>query len=572
MLSLEELEQLSRFAAGELSSEESLLVQKALRVRPDLQAGLKRLQRLDQACRIESHVVADSHDTGAIAHAIAARARRKYLGPLAAIAATLLIISGGVILLRTVPLPGGGALDQSSPPPALIATTDTQSHLEGGHTVLEQGTLLVLDRASVSSDGWQIEIDGNAVVTTEPLTAVPRVMEALGQSSDTRRQQMTSKLSALSLPLTAAAGAILVLAQIEGYATVASAAGELHTVRAGEVWTPPAPTTPAPLLVAAPKARVSDEHNLAITEPQTDVAWIDDSELPATALSAALASVMPQVSACANQCDVERCVGQFRVSATILAAGEIGRMDQATIDDDYSIQNPTLAGCVIAALATADYPRPASDSAHIHLPFLVSRDPESGGARIDAPHLTTAREHAPRRVGTNDALAGLPARGPANAEITVIEFQDFECPFCVRVGDTVKKIEAAYPGRVRVIFRQRPMPFHPHARLAALAALAAHAQGRFWEYQELLFANTNALDRSSLIRFARELGLDLQRFESALDDPAIAAAVDADLAEAKRIGATGVPSFVVNGTLIIGAQPFEEFAKIVDASLKEHGR
>ena len=108
---------------------------------------------------------------------------------------------------------------------------------------------------------------------------------------------------------------------------------------------------------------------------------------------------------------------------------------------------------------------------------------------------------------------------------------------------------------------------HKDAMPAALAAMAANEQGKFWEYHDKLFANQQKLPRPFLIQYARELGLNAQQFESALDAPRVKSAIDADVAEAKSLGITGTPGFFVNGRFLSGAKPFEEFARVIDAEL-----
>ena len=168
----------------------------------------------------------------------------------------------------------------------------------------------------------------------------------------------------------------------------------------------------------------------------------------------------------------------------------------------------------------------------------------------------------------NVNLAGAPSHGLAGAPITLVEFGDFECPFCMRVQTTLHALEQAYPGQIRFVFKQNPLPIHPHARLAAIAALAADRQGKFWEYSEQLYANPNALDRRSLVRQATVLGLDTKRFSADLDDRSLSDLVDADAAEAKRLDIHGTPTFFVNGRRLTGAQPVPVFKEAIESALR----
>jgi len=168
---------------------------------------------------------------------------------------------------------------------------------------------------------------------------------------------------------------------------------------------------------------------------------------------------------------------------------------------------------------------------------------------------------------------GAPSLGAASARVTIQLFSDFQCPFCARLKPTLEAVLAAYPGRVRIVWRNYPLPFHADARPAAEAALEAQAQGGdslFWQMHEKLFENPRALDRASLERYARELGLDVARFRQALDDHRHAAAIDADIAAADATGLSlGTPTCFVNGRAVQGAQPLDAFRAAVDRALAQ---
>ncbi|TPV92753.1 MAG: DsbA family protein [Myxococcales bacterium FL481] len=140
-----------------------------------------------------------------------------------------------------------------------------------------------------------------------------------------------------------------------------------------------------------------------------------------------------------------------------------------------------------------------------------------------------------------------PALGPADAPITVVLFSDFECPYCATAAKLVPAIHGKHGDEVRVVFRQFPLSFHPHARPAAEAALAAHAQGQFWAYHDRLFEAQHAFDRASLETHAAALGLDMTAFREALDGSVYAQAVDSDAALGRRLGVDGTPSMFING-------------------------
>jgi protein-disulfide isomerase len=163
--------------------------------------------------------------------------------------------------------------------------------------------------------------------------------------------------------------------------------------------------------------------------------------------------------------------------------------------------------------------------------------------------------------------AGSPHKGPASAPITIAEFSDFQCPFCSRVGPTLKKIEDVYGDKVRIVWKHNPLPFHKDAPLAHAASLAADRQGKFWEYHDKLFANQKALKPENLEGYAQELGLDMEKFRKDLANTENSKRIDADKAEAQSLQATGTPAFFVNGRYLRGAKPFEEFAKVINAEL-----
>jgi protein-disulfide isomerase len=171
----------------------------------------------------------------------------------------------------------------------------------------------------------------------------------------------------------------------------------------------------------------------------------------------------------------------------------------------------------------------------------------------------------PPRVAV--AEAGNPAKGPAGAPVTVIEFSDFQCPYCARVTPTLAKLQEAYPGKIRVVFRDLPLPNHKNAGPAAEAAQCAHDQGKFWEMHDRLFANQQKLAPADLKEHAVALGLDAAAFNQCLDSGKYTAEWRKDAEEANRLGVNGTPAFFVNGRLISGAQPYEVFAQIVEEEL-----
>lgn len=162
-----------------------------------------------------------------------------------------------------------------------------------------------------------------------------------------------------------------------------------------------------------------------------------------------------------------------------------------------------------------------------------------------------------------------PSKGPDDAKVTIVEFSDFECPFCSRVNPTVQQVMDAYPGQVKVVFRHFPLSFHPNAQKAGEASMCAHDQGKFWEMHDVLFENQKALDVQSLKNHAKGLGLDTAAFDSCLDSGKHAATVRADMAAGEAAGVSGTPAFFVNGVPLSGAVPFEQFKTVIDDELAQ---
>jgi protein-disulfide isomerase len=166
-------------------------------------------------------------------------------------------------------------------------------------------------------------------------------------------------------------------------------------------------------------------------------------------------------------------------------------------------------------------------------------------------------------------VAGAPARGPADAPITIVEWSDFQCPFCARAEETLTRLRQEYPDKIRFVWRDMPLPFHDQARPAAMAARAAGAQGKFWAMHDRLYADHAApLGRERFEKEAAELGLDRKRFGAALDAQAGRSAIDADILAGTKAGANGTPTFFINGKVLTGAQPYETFKARIDDELK----
>lgn len=160
-----------------------------------------------------------------------------------------------------------------------------------------------------------------------------------------------------------------------------------------------------------------------------------------------------------------------------------------------------------------------------------------------------------------------PARGPKEAPVTIVEFSDFQCPYCVKAEKTVTELLAAYPAKIRLVYRDFPLPIHPLAPKAAEASQCANDQGKYWEMHDKLFAVEGKLEVPDLKKYARDLSLDGDKFDKCLDSGEKAKSVGESHKAGEDVGVSGTPAFFVNGRLLSGAQPIEEFKKLVDAEL-----
>lgn len=161
-----------------------------------------------------------------------------------------------------------------------------------------------------------------------------------------------------------------------------------------------------------------------------------------------------------------------------------------------------------------------------------------------------------------------PRKGKDGAPIIIVEFTDFQCPFCSRAQATLDKIFTDYPDKVQLIFKDLPLDFHKQAKDAHLAAQCANEQGKFWEYHDILFKNQNQLFPDKLKEYATQLNLDMDKFNKCFEERKYEKYIDDNLTQAQNLGITGTPTFFVNGRIIKGAQPYENFKQIIDEELQ----
>ncbi len=206
---------------------------------------------------------------------------------------------------------------------------------------------------------------------------------------------------------------------------------------------------------------------------------------------------------------------------------------------------------------------------------LVGGDDNNNTSAVQAaPTAPTApptlAEQTPPAV-VNVSADDDPAWGPANAAVTVIEFSDFQCPYCARFHQqTEAQIRSTYGDKIRFVYRDLPLTsIHQFAQGAAEASECAYEQGKFWEYHDLLFDNQTALQVSDLKSYAGRLGLDQAQFDACVDSHKYADEVNKDAQDGAAAGVQGTPSFFINGHPLRGAQPFSAFQQLIDAALAE---
>jgi protein-disulfide isomerase len=162
-----------------------------------------------------------------------------------------------------------------------------------------------------------------------------------------------------------------------------------------------------------------------------------------------------------------------------------------------------------------------------------------------------------------------PVQGPVDAPIVIIEYSDFECPYCRRHNLEVKDaLMAAYPGQIRYIHKDFPLAsIHPNATSASEAAQCAHEQGKFWDYHDALFTQSLGLGTDAYLAYADEVGLNAQQFSDCFAERRYQDDVQADFDFGAELGIRSTPTFFINGIAVVGAQPFDVFASVIDSEL-----
>ncbi len=236
------------------------------------------------------------------------------------------------------------------------------------------------------------------------------------------------------------------------------------------------------------------------------------------------------------------------------------------------LQPVTEADIVSAYRAAGDLTRGMSlEQARPRIREYLEQQRSSEAARAFVDELTRSDDRVaitldPPRLGVR-TLPTDPARGPPNAPVTIVEFSDFQCPFCKQALPTLQRIQATFGDQVRQVYRHSPLPNHPAAFAAAAASDCAHEQGRFWPYHDLLFANYQTLEPPRLKEYARAVGVDAKKFDACFDSGQSSEAVVEDLEDAQRYGVASTPTFFINGRMVMGAVSYEALEQIVRQEL-----
>ncbi|MFL5310471.1 MAG: DsbA family protein [Myxococcales bacterium] len=175
--------------------------------------------------------------------------------------------------------------------------------------------------------------------------------------------------------------------------------------------------------------------------------------------------------------------------------------------------------------------------------------------------------HVEEQVAARIEVGNAPVLGPKNAPVTIVEWSDFQCPFCGRVEPTLQQLRDEYKGKIRIAWKNQPLSFHPNAMPAAEAAMAAHEQGKFWEFHDALFKKQGQLSPALYDEVAGKVGLDMNRFHASIEAHKSAAHIQSDMASGRAVGAEGTPTFFINGKKLVGAQPIDAFKQLIDAEL-----
>lgn len=175
----------------------------------------------------------------------------------------------------------------------------------------------------------------------------------------------------------------------------------------------------------------------------------------------------------------------------------------------------------------------------------------------------------PMRPVFNVKVGDAPFVGKADAKVTIVEFSDFQCPFCQKGAGVMEEVKKKYGNKVKIAFKNYPLPFHNNAKTAANAGLCANEQGvdKFWKMHDAMFADQGNLTNEGLVKMAKKIGLKESDFKTCLEANKFASKVESDIVEGQNVGVKSTPTFFVNGKMISGAVPLEQFSEVIDQEL-----
>lgn len=206
----------------------------------------------------------------------------------------------------------------------------------------------------------------------------------------------------------------------------------------------------------------------------------------------------------------------------------------------------------------------AGDVNEADIKRIVSEYIDNNGGQIQ--EAINRYENELQMAAVADAIRDYnPSFGPKNAPVTIVEFSEYQCPFCRRVQETMMELRKRYDGRVRFVYKHFPLEsIHPKARDAARASQAAHEQGKFWEYSEKMWERQEFVGEKLYVEIAQELGLDMDKFNKARNSERVNKIVTEDIADGSRAGVRGTPFFLINGAPLSGAVPLDNFVQIIE--------
>ncbi|MBX7115080.1 MAG: AgmX/PglI C-terminal domain-containing protein [Myxococcaceae bacterium] len=585
---LEELELLSRWQAGELSTDEARAVEEKLAQAPQLAAAWRDLQAIETATwqpSAEDLARAERVTQKVLAPARQSLHRWQWLAFAAAAVVALFAVG--------TQLHSSNEGTSSSPASRAVAVGST---CRAEHTPVETesaGARLTLLRGEArrdSEDSWTlvsgslvtegvltvhalretIRTDGEVLISVEPSQAFTHV-SAASQLERWRHTMLTwnSKQGTRNAGWKTAALMVFVA---QGSAVALGDDGVKVTVPEGTAWarekTPASSKATQALAAANPKAQT-----LPLT-PFSEVSKSFDLE----SLEWAVSDRGWQMTECFYKwlLQNQKLEGKVTLILTVEPHENQGRLINTEMDTDYTMANPWVASCVMTELQQVKFPAPKNGAVRFAYPLeFEARGAVDGGVSRGAALALPAREKGNdkqyRVVMMHDRAAKVDIAGSRadGTTVEVVEFTDLAVgPFTKKGYEAMKQVRTELGSKVRYRVKFNPLPREgSNGRQAAAAALAAGQQGKMFEFIELCFANPENLSRGDLVDYARRLRLNVASFTQAMDSPQIVAQVDADIAEAKRIGATAVPAYYINGREVMGARPVENFRQIINEAL-----